>query len=179
MNHLLGMAGPEWRGADRSGQARRGMAGMEMSMSDRTDSIGTELTKLKNEAGVINPAKVVEWARTHKKSALHANLEWDDEIAGERYRVWQVRTLISVHIVDAEGARRFVSLSIDRKHDGSNGYRSLEDVVARPDLREVMLRDALADLERIQERYKKLTELEPVWQRAAEVRERRRPKAAA
>ena len=148
-------------------------------MSERTDGIAGELLKLKNDNGVINPAGAVEWARTHKKSLLHASLEWDDAIAGERHRQWQVRQLISVHIVDAEGGRRFVSLSIDRKHDGSNGYRSLEDVVARPDLREVMLRDALADLERIQERYKKLTELEPVWQRAAEVRERRRPKAAA
>ena len=44
-----------------------------------------------------------------------------------------------------------MSLSIDRKHDGSNGYRPLADVVARPDLREIMLADALAELDRVQE----------------------------
>jgi hypothetical protein len=147
-------------------------------MSDRTDSISAELLKLKNKDGIINPAKAVEWARENTKSHLHANLEWDDTVAGERWRVSQVRQLIAVHIVDAEGGRRFVSLSIDRKHDGSNGYRSLEDVVGRPDLREIMLKDALADLERVQERYKKLTELQTVWEAAATVRERRRPKAA-
>jgi len=148
-------------------------------MSDRTDGIGAELLKLKNEDGIINPAAAVKWARRNTKSHLHAALEWDDDVAAERYRVWQVRALISVHIVDADGGRRFVSLSIDRKHDGSNGYRSLDDIVARQDLREIMLSDALADLERIQERYKKLTELEPVWQQADTVRERRRkPRAA-
>jgi hypothetical protein len=148
-------------------------------MSDRTDGISVELLRLKNDNGVINPAEVVKWARRNKKSHIHAALEWNDDVAAERYRVWQVRALISVHIVDPEGGRRFVSLSIDRKHDGSNGYRAMDDVVARQDLREVMLADALADLERVQARYTKLTELEPVWAAAGSVRERRRPKAAA
>ena len=148
-------------------------------MSDRTDGISAELLKLKNTDGIINPTKVVEWARDHTKSHLHASLEWDDAIAGERYRLWQVRALISVHIVDPDGGRRFVSLSIDRKHDGSNGYRAMDDIVARPNLREVMLADALADLERVRQRYQRLTELQPVWEQAEQVRERRRkPRAA-
>lgn len=148
-------------------------------MSDRTNALADELLGLKNANGVINPTEAVAWARKNKKSVLHANLEWDDGIAAERWRITQVRQLIAVHIIDADGGRQFVSLSIDRKHDGSNGYRSMEDVVARPDLREIMLKDALSELERIQERYKKLTELQPVWERAEEVRTRRRPKAAA
>jgi hypothetical protein len=148
-------------------------------MSDRTDKLGDELLALKNESGIINPAEAVRWARVNTDSRLHAQLEWDDAVGAERYRVWQVRTLISVHVVDPDGGRRFVSLSIDRKHDGSNGYRSLDDVVARPDLREIMLRDALLDLERIQERYKKLTELQPVWEAAEQTRQKRSRKAAA
>jgi hypothetical protein len=148
-------------------------------MSDRTDGIGRELLKLKNDNGVINPTEVVKWARRNTRSHIHAALEWNDEIAGERYRIWQIRALISVHIVDAEGGRRFVSLSIDRKHDGSNGYRELDDVVTSPNLREIMLADALADLGRVQERYTKLTELQPVWEQAAAVRAKRTRKAAA
>ena len=148
-------------------------------MSDRTNALADELLALKSESGVINPAGAVEWARKHKQSTLHANLEWDDSIAGERWRVSQVRQLIAIHIVDSDGGRRFVSLSIDRKHDGSNGYRSLEDIVGRPDLREIMLKDALADLERMQERYSKLSELQPVWDAADETRKRRSRKAAA
>lgn len=148
-------------------------------MSERTDSVAAELLRLKNEDGIISPSAAVTWARKHTKSHLHASLEWDDEVAGERYRVWQVRALIAVHIVDAEGGRRFVSLSVDRKHDGSNGYRELGDVVARPDLREIMLSDALSELERIQARYNKLTELAPVWEQADAVRQGGRRKRAA
>lgn len=149
-------------------------------MSDRTNAIADELLKLKNKNGIINPTEAVAWARKNPGSQLHGSLEWDDGVAGERWRVWQIRQLISVHIVDAEGGRRFVSLSIDRRHDGSNGYRSLEDIVARPDLREIMLKDALSELERIQERYKKLSELAPVWEQADQVRQRQpRRKAAA
>ena len=135
-------------------------------MSERTEGLAKELLKLKNESGVINPAQAVAWARSHKKSRLHAALDWDDTIAAERWRISQVRMLVAVHIVDQEGGRRFISLSIDRKHDGSNGYRSLDDITARPDLREIMLRDALAELDRVQGRYKKLTELQPVWEAA-------------
>ena len=148
-------------------------------MSDRTNAIADELLKLKNSAGVINPAEAVKWAKANPESHLHGSLEWDDTIAGERWRVSQVRQLIAIHIVDADGGRRFVSLSIDRRHDGSNGYRSLEDVVGRPDLREIMLRDALADLERVQARYSKLTELQPVWDAADQTRAKRASRKAA
>ena len=175
----LGSAGMAGVGLVWRGEGRQGMAGMERYMSDRTDTIAAELLALKSGDGVINPKAAVQWARENPKSKLYDSLEWDDDVAAERYRVWQVRALISVHVVDADGGRRFVSLTIDRKHDGSNGYRSLEDVVARPDLREVMLADALAELERIQTRYKRLTELEPVWAKAEAVRSRRRVKAVA
>lgn len=177
-----GRHGAEPDGLAGRGGARFGMVWQAWSgrMSERTDGIGAELLKLKNQDGIINPAEVVKWAKRNKSSRLHSQLEWDDEVAGERYRIWQVRALISVHIVDAEGGRRFVSLSTDRRHDGSNGYRSLEDIVARPDLREIMLKDALSELERIQERYKKLSELAPVWEQADQVRQQRsRRKAAA
>ena len=173
-----GMDGPGVTGRRLAWQGRNGME-RRGTLSERTDRIGDELLALKSVDGVINPQVAVEWARRHKRSALFGALEWDDPTAGEKYRVWQIRQLIVIHIVDAAGSRRFVSLSIDRKHDGSNGYRSLEDIVVRADLREIMLADALAELERIQQRYNKLTELAPVWAQAAEVRQTGRRKRAA
>ena len=145
-------------------------------MSDKTNAIADKLLALKSETGVINPAAAVAWARESRKSMLHANLKWDDSVAGKRWRVSQVQQLIAVHIVDAEGGRRFVSLSINRRHDGSNGYRELGDVVGQPALRKIMLKDALANLERVQARYSKLSELQPIWERADKVREARAPR---
>jgi len=147
-------------------------------MSERSETIGEELLALRSDDGRINPADAVVWAKRHTKSRLHSALEWDDAIAGERYRIWQVRALISTYVLDVgTGDRKFVSLSIDRQ---SGGYRPLAEVIATPDLREVMVSDALAELERVQKRYERVTELQAVWTEADKVRAaRRRTKAAA
>ena len=143
----------------------------------RDNSIALELLALKNANGLVNPTEVVAWARRNHNSRLHGALEWDDDVAGEKWRIAQVRSLIAVHVTDAEGMRGLVSLSIDRT-PGNNGYRGLDDVISRPDLRDVMMQDALAELERVQAKYARLTELQEVWEAADKVRTRKRRKAA-
>ena len=142
-------------------------------------AIADELLALRNDNGVINPGEVVTWAKNNPGSRLHASLEWDDALAGERWRREQVRGLIAVHVTDADGSRKLISLSIDRTASG--GYRPLDEVLGQPTLREVMLKDALAELDRVQKKYEKLQELERVWLAASQVREGRasRRKAAA
>jgi len=142
-------------------------------MSERLDTIAAELLALRTNQGVINPPEVVRWARVNPESRLHAALTWDDEVAAERYRIWQVRSLISVHIVDADGGRKFVSLSIDRSGGHSGGYRPLAEVMSDETLRDVMLKDALAELERVQKRFEKLKELAGVWEELHKVKRRR------
>src|SRR5262245_65814723 len=63
-------------------------------MSEHTDRIATELLALRNDKGVINPTRAVEWAREHPQSRLHGVLEWDDAVAGAKYRNEQVRKMI-------------------------------------------------------------------------------------
>ena len=142
-------------------------------MSDRLDSIATELLALRTNQGVINPSEVVRWARDNTDSRLHAALTWDDEIAAERHRIWQVRSLISVHIVDVDGGRKFISLSIDRNGGHSGGYRPVSDVMEDDTLRDVMLKDAMAELERVRKRFEKLKELAAVWEEIHKVKRRR------
>lgn len=140
-------------------------------MSDRTNSIAEELLALKGEDGKINCAEAVKWARKNKSSHLYAALDWDDKHAAEAHRIWQVRSLIAVHIVDAVGTRQFVSLSIDRSE---GGYRPISEVLSTKDLRDVMLSDALAELERMQRKYAHLQELEGVWAARDKVDRRRK-----
>jgi hypothetical protein len=72
---------------------------------------------------------------------LHAELEWDDTIAGHNWRLFQVRRLILIHVRTEEGVKQIVSRTIDRTKGG--GYRHLDAVMAAPDLRSVLLKDAL------------------------------------
>jgi hypothetical protein len=142
-------------------------------MSERLDTITDELLALKTGQGVINPAEVVQWARDNPASRLYSALTWDNEAAAERYRIWQVRALISVHIVDVDGGRKFVSLSVDRIGGHSGGYRPLSDVMEDETLRDVLLKDAFTELERVQKRFAKLKELAGVWNELHKVRRRR------
>jgi hypothetical protein len=132
-------------------------------------TIKSELLQLQKRDGVLKPERAVEWARSHPKSALHASLEWDDNAAANEYRLWQIRRLIAVHVVSDEGVRQLVSLTIDRTVDGG-GYRNLQDVLKSPSMRDRLLEDALADLERIRLKYHGLVELARVWEEAHRVR---------
>ena len=132
-------------------------------------SIESELKLIKGKNEFYVAEDVEAWARTHPKSALHEQLEWDDRKASYEYRLWQCRRLISLNITYEDGVRSCVSLTTDRLRKGG-GYRDIDDVLRDKGLHEIMLADALAELNRIQNTYDRLKQLRPVWQAAAKVR---------
>lgn len=137
-------------------------------------SIRSELETLQSEhGGVLQPEAAVQWAEKNKKSALHHALEWNDKKAGHQFRVWQIRQLISVHIRNDHGIREVVSLSIDRNSDGG-GYRELTAVMSTKKLRDILLNDALQELERVRLKYERLTELANVWSAIEQAASRKR-----
>jgi hypothetical protein len=90
--------------------------------------------------------------------------------AAKEHQFWQIRRLIAIHITVPDGTPQIVSLSIDR-YDGG-GYRRVSDVLRDQALSEIMLRDALADLERVRLRYARVKELAAVWVAVDKVRTR-------
>jgi hypothetical protein len=153
---------------------RSGRQQQEVKLSIKSELLALQQT---NSDGILHAAEVVAWARKNTESRLHAAIEWDDATAAEAHRLWQVRQLIQIHVVADDGAPTLVSLSLDRKAGG--GYRSISDVAKRPDLRDIMLQDALDELNRVQAKYQRVTELASVWQEAEQIRTRTRRKRAA
>lgn len=141
-------------------------------------SIKDELIALQQRDGILRAEEVVRWAEGNPQSALHQSLEWNDTEAAKEYRIWQVRRLISIHIVSERGVRQMVSLTIDRANSGG-GYRDIETVLASPEMREVLLADALAELERVRIKYEGLQELARVWDAVHAVKKRSRRSGAA
>jgi hypothetical protein len=135
-----------------------------------TSLLAKELRSLADKTGVIHPRAVLDWARKHKRSAIGKRLDWDDRSAAEKYRLQQIRYLIEIYVVDPYGGREFLSLSIDRPQGG--GYRPVGQIQSRPELREILLNDAVDDLERLQRLYRTLPELRPVWTLVASLRRR-------
>lgn len=144
-------------------------------MSER---IQRELLALVDKrSGTLEVEKAYNWAESHPDSALHAALEWDDEVAGREWRCQQIRRLIAVHVVDDQGDRVLVSLSVDRV--SGQGYRTVDSVARNRDLRSCMLQDALNELQRCQAKYERLQELAGVWEEAGKARTAARIKKAA
>lgn len=140
-------------------------------------TIKTELLALKKRNGLIVVAEAHEWAKNNPTSDLHRALEWDDETAGYQYRCWQIRHLIIFNVRDENNQRELVSLSMDQTNPGG-GYRPMIDILETPHMREMLLQDALEELKRIEEKYKRLIELARVFEEADKVRKRtkrRRP----
>lgn len=136
-------------------------------------SIETELLQVKGSKELLLAEDVETWAKKHPKSELFQQLEWNDAEAGHQYRLWQIRRLIAIHIsYEPDGGRRMVSLTIDRTNPGG-GYRDIDDVLKTQKLYDIMLHDALVELERLQNKYERIKELEPVWQAVKKTRQRK------
>lgn len=136
-------------------------------MSEKKESLQRELSALKDSEGLLHAERVVTWAARHPNSALYNQFEWDNTVAAHQYRIWQARELI-VTVTYESGGPQMVSLSVDRVKGG--GYREVSDVIKDRELSEIMLRDALAELDRIRIKYKQVKQLVPVWDEVDHVR---------
>jgi hypothetical protein len=129
-------------------------------------TIKAELLALSKDAEKLTTATVVDWAAANPQSAIYGALEWDDAIAGRKYREWQVRQLISLCVFDDQGDRSLVSLSIDR---AEGGYRRVDEVLKAPDLSAVLLEDAKLALKRVRDRFGRVKALVKIWEAVDEV----------
>lgn len=131
-----------------------------------------ELEKIREaNDGILLPSEVVEFAKD-PETALHSRFTWDDSKAAHEYRLWQAREVIRVLVRVVPGVkstvRAFVSLAQDRK---AGGYRSIEDVMIDPPMRESLLDQAKRELASFRRRYKDLKELAVVFSAMDEIEE--------
>jgi hypothetical protein len=131
-------------------------------------TIREELIQIQSaNEGVCSPFAVVNYAR-NPETALHSRFEWDDGKAGEKYRLWQARQVISLELTVIPGEKRdvetrlFISLRDNRNSQG--GYRSIETVLEDDVLRDKMLSEAFQELKRMRQKYGHLKELAAVFE---------------
>ena len=114
---------------------------------------------------VINSQNIVDLARD-ENNPLHNDFEWDDAIAGEKYRCEQASKMLQLLIVIDEKItkkpdveiRAFVSVPEPR------AYEPIKVVIQNKDKRDYMLEQAKKELQAFQRKYAILTELEPVFE---------------
>lgn len=136
-------------------------------------AIGTALEKISAQnGGELSPGAIVEAAR-NSRHVLHKHFEWDNEKAAEAYRLDQARAIVRlIRTIDEESEtepRAFVSV----KGDNGTSYRSHSEVKKSADLQMAVLKQARADLESFQRRFRDLTEVYPDIAAAIEKIDRR------
>jgi len=127
-----------------------------------------ELDDIKEKfAGKLSPDDVIAQAR-HKSSSMHDYFEWDNAIAGEKWRVTQAQHLLrSIVIIEQDNAgenvevRAFVVVE-ENEEDGRN-FEPIRAVMADPDKHDLLLNKALAEITEWQRRYKVFKEFNEIF----------------
>lgn len=111
----------------------------------------------------VTPENVLNKAR-NKKTELHKCFEWDNSIAGEKYRLIQARQIIQHFVIampeEKEDAPKIRSYQISTT---VNKYEPTRMFLQKPDEYSALLERAKNELEAFKQRYKMLTELEEVF----------------
>jgi len=140
--------------------------------------IGEALDKVKQATpGRCNSRTFLNAARD-KSNYLHRHLEWNDKVAGEKYRLQQIRELVAcIDIVDTSSKEpkqlpAFISL-IERQ---GRGYYTTREVLDSATLQDIALRQAETDLAAYEKRLVQFADICSAIRAARELIAERRAK---
>lgn len=121
------------------------------------DEVAAILGAYKDERALNTPQAIYQDAKQNEDSPFRRFLEWDNDAAAERFRVEQIKEIVS-HIsvevtyvgggvVRFDRAYEFVTL------DSSRQYIAIEDGLGNPETREQIISRAKANLKGWEDRY--------------------------
>lgn len=123
--------------------------GAPFSVKD-AQKIGEELEQIKSQ-GVLNPSNVLKRAK-NKKSILHQYFDWDNNEAGEKWRLHQARNIVNhvveVVVIRGEQIEQRAFFNVVTKND-ENVYVSLTEAISTPSYKKQLLREMEATLENL------------------------------
>lgn len=113
------------------------------------------------DAGNLTPSALVDISRP-EDAPLHGCFEWRDDVAAERYRESQARYIIrslEMNVEEHQPVRAFMKLSASV----SNSYQATDVLMKDSDSRELLLEQALRELNALRVKYAALKELADVF----------------
>ena len=143
--------------------------------SENCQAYGEYLSEIQKKEGIITPVIIVKKAKA-KKSVLHNYFEWDNSIAGQKYRIHQARSLINhieVKIIREnkpdEKIKMFHNIKVVPESK-DRGYVSLQAVLDSPDYHNQVIAQALLEVTSWHHRYKQYLELSPIFNAIEDVK---------
>jgi len=143
--------------------------------NEKAEIYGQCLEELCIKHGSINPQLVVKEAKK-KKSVLHDYFEWDNEKAGETYRLWQARKLSRdiIEIISTDNGEEIESQLFihvtEPEQENPDKYVIQQVALIDPVYQEQILHRALSEINVWRKRYNDLKRLIPIFQAIDEVK---------
>ena len=118
----------------------------------------------------LSPYSVVKSAEK-KSSPLHNDFEWNDNVAGHKWRLHTARNMIHCLLVrddeqikNEEAIPKYVNLVIERNEEKVRSYLDIKDVLNDPEERRLLLYQWRREADSWERRYGMLEELIPVFE---------------
>lgn len=122
------------------------------------DKVGEELERIESREELTREA-VLEYAKD-KKSELNKCFEWDDSIAGEKYRLQQASfVLSSISIVVSEEPKKATRMYVTIKNEDKKTYKNIVSVLENEDEYKQLLDKAERDFVSYKEKYQDMVKL--------------------
>lgn len=127
-----------------------------------SQKVGEELEKLEKVSEITNK-NVLEYARKNKDSELHKCFEWNDTIAGEKYRLIQASNVISSisFVIEEEPIKKqkvYFSIKSDAKE--SRKFKNIKDILEDDEDYKALLNKARKEFETCKDNYDNLIKRE-------------------
>ncbi len=133
--------------------------------------VHSELEKIRKRDGGISPGAVIERAKA-KNNAMHKEFEWDDTVAGEKFRLTQARTMIgAVQVIYTEAPERpakafTLTTKVAEPLDDEppqRVYQDTREALSDPVMRDEVLGNAIREALAFRRKYAELQELAQVF----------------
>lgn len=150
---------------------KQGRKSRRFSYQGETYKVGTVLNKevIKEVVNIqksqgLTPQNLVERAK-NKSNPLHNLFLWDNDKAGEKYRLFQATQIINEIQVEIKGSLfpRYESVIVVRKNGTPRReYYDNNQIISNEELRKQMLHIALSHLEGWKTKFQYYNELKPI-----------------
>lgn len=137
-----------------------------------------ELEKIEGKYNGLLSTEIVLKEAKQIDNPLHSWFDWEDTIAGEKWRLHQARLLISsirVKIMFDKGAssyRKYLNVTIETDGEPQRFYVRTEEVLKDEDLKEQILRRAVNEADYWQRTYKEYNELNEIFKGIAKTKKK-------
>lgn len=111
----------------------------------------------------VTPAEIVAKAED-EETELHKCFEWNDSVAGQKYREYQARlVLCQLVIKEEETPKDRPELRVMYVTEKNQGYKPTHLIVQKEDEYKALLARAYAELRAFKAKYSMLTELQEIF----------------